>query len=210
MKITRAMFVAATLLACTGGCKQQTPTSRPAATRPAAPRVELSIGRGDEDWGTIVLELDPEGTPLTTRNFLRYVEEGYYDGTIFHRVIADFMIQGGGYTAPEVEKPGQHEPIANEALTGRANIAGTVAMARNEDPNSAAAEFFINVKDNRDRLDPSPGQPGYAVFGKVISGMEVVERIRSVKVKHNRLDGRESLPLDPPVLRKARVLKPAE
>jgi peptidyl-prolyl cis-trans isomerase A (cyclophilin A) len=207
MNALRITLIAAVLLACATGCKPKPPATQPAASRPAAPRVELAIGRGGEDWGTIVLELDPEGTPITTKNFLRYVEEGYYDGTIFHRIIADMMIHGGGYTALGVEKPGRHEPILNEALTGRSNKTGAVAMARTEDPNSATSQFFINVVDNRGRLDPGGGETGYAVFGKVISGMDVVERIRQVEVKLNPLDGRKSLPLDPPVLRQARVLK---
>jgi cyclophilin family peptidyl-prolyl cis-trans isomerase len=129
--------------------------------------------------GDVTLELDADKAPDTVRNFLRYVDEGFYDGTVFHRVIKNFMIQGGGFT-PDMKQKKTHEPVKNEAKNGLKNLRGTLAMARTSDPHSATAQFFINHKDN-DFLD-YPGQDGwgYAVFGKVTGGMEVVDAIAMV------------------------------
>ncbi|MCA1762361.1 MAG: peptidylprolyl isomerase [Cryomorphaceae bacterium] len=126
--------------------------------------------------GSITLELDPNRAPETVRNFLQYVDKGFYDGTVFHRVISDFMIQGGGFTA-DGEKKETEDPIILESQNGLSNTTGTVAMARTNAPNSATAQFFINVKDNK-FLDYSGGNPGYAVFGRVTSGMDVLNEIR--------------------------------
>jgi len=131
--------------------------------------------------GDITLELDAEKAPATVANFLDYARDGFYDGTIFHRVIDGFMIQGGGMTADMNQKP-TRAPIANEANNGLKNKSGSIAMARTNDPHSATAQFFINVKDN-DFLDhraPTAQGWGYAVFGKVVSGMDVVEKIKAV------------------------------
>jgi len=131
--------------------------------------------------GDITLELDAEKAPATVANFLDYARDGFYDGTIFHRVIDGFMIQGGGMTADMNQKP-TRAPIANEANNGLKNTSGSIAMARTNDPHSATAQFFINVKDN-DFLDhraPTAQGWGYAVFGKVVSGMDVVEKIKAV------------------------------
>jgi cyclophilin family peptidyl-prolyl cis-trans isomerase len=132
--------------------------------------------------GTIVIQLDSERAPKTVENFLRYVKEGFYNGTIFHRVINDFMIQGGGFTPDYQQKP-THEPIANEAHNGLKNVVGSIAMARTADPHSATAQFFINVKDNHflDYTDSTVRGWGYAVFGKVVAGMEVVNKIKELK-----------------------------
>ena len=132
--------------------------------------------------GTIQIELDPEHAPVTVKNFLEYTKKGFYNGTIFHRVIPTFMIQGGGFT-PEFEQKKTNKPITNEASNGLKNDRGTIAMARTSDPNSATAQFFINVKDNPplNRDDPRSDGSGYAVFGKVIKGMEVVDKIKDVK-----------------------------
>ncbi len=130
----------------------------------------------DTNKGVIEIALYNATAPQTVSNFLRYVDEGFYDGTIFHRVIPGFVIQGGGYTAEGVKK-GTHAPIALEA--GDKNLRGTIAMARTTDPNSATSQFFINLKDNS-QLDPAPGNPGYAVFGKVVKGMDVVDAIAQV------------------------------
>jgi len=129
--------------------------------------------------GDITLELDGDKAPQTVENFLRYADEGFYDGTIFHRVIKGFMIQGGGFTA-DMKQKDTHDPVKNEAKNGLKNARGTVAMARTSDPHSATAQFFINHKDN-DFLD-YPGQDGwgYTVFGKVTGGMEVVDAIATV------------------------------
>ncbi|MYB88562.1 MAG: peptidyl-prolyl cis-trans isomerase [Proteobacteria bacterium] len=131
--------------------------------------------------GTIVLELDAANAPLTVENFLTYVREGFYDGTIFHRVISNFMIQGGGFTSEMAQKP-THDPIRNEANNGLGNDTGTIAMARTNDPHSATAQFFINVRDNQflNFSGENPQGWGYAVFGKVTEGMEVVNAIRDV------------------------------
>jgi cyclophilin family peptidyl-prolyl cis-trans isomerase len=130
--------------------------------------------------GNITIELDPEKAPITVQNFLRYVDNGFFDGTIFHRVIPGFMIQGGGFTADMREKPTER-PIKNEASNGLTNARGTIAMARTNDPDSATAQFFINLVDNARGLDPRPGSAGYTVFGRVIEGMEVVDAIAQVR-----------------------------
>lgn len=132
--------------------------------------------------GDITLELFADKAPKTVENFLSYVKDGFYDGTIFHRVIDGFMIQGGGMT-PDMEQKTTKDPIENEANNGVANTAGTIAMARTNDPHSATAQFFINVKDN-DFLNFSSESMngwGYCVFGKVTAGMDVVEKIKNVK-----------------------------
>jgi peptidyl-prolyl cis-trans isomerase A (cyclophilin A) len=141
------------------------------AAAAAHPAVLLKTTQGD-----ILLELYPEKAPKTVANFLAYVKSGQYSGTIFHRVIPGFMIQGGGYTASYVEKP-TRAPIPLESRNGLTNAAGTIAMARTSDPNSAAAQFFINTVDNAGLDYPNPDGNGYAVFGKVISGMDVVKKI---------------------------------
>jgi len=128
--------------------------------------------------GTFKVQLFDKQAPVSVENFLRYVDEGFFDGTIFHRVIAGFMIQGGGLTADLKDKKG-HEPIKNEATNGLKNKRGTLAMARTNDINSATSQFFINLADN-DFLDNKAGNYGYAVFGRVDSGMEVVDAIAAV------------------------------
>ncbi|RYZ85792.1 MAG: peptidyl-prolyl cis-trans isomerase [Moraxellaceae bacterium] len=132
--------------------------------------------------GDITIELNPEKAPKTCANFKQYVEDGFYDGTIFHRVINNFMIQGGGMTA-DMKQKSTRAPIENEADNGLANDVGTIAMARTSDPHSATAQFFINVKDN-DFLNHSGKNSqgwGYCVFGKVTDGMDVVNKIKVVK-----------------------------
>ena len=140
-----------------------------------AQKVRIATSAGD-----IVIELDAAKAPKTVENFVGYVKAGHYNGTIFHRVIPTFMIQGGGMTADMKEKT-TRAPIPLESKNGLSNVRGSVAMARTGDPNSATAQFFVNVKDNP-RLDAAnaPDGNGYAVFGKVISGMEVVDKIRDV------------------------------
>lgn len=180
-------------------------------TRP--PKVALDIGRDGRSWGTIIFELDPIRAPITTRNFLRYVDEGYYDGTIIHRVLVGEgariqIFQGGGYTAPgQPPKPGQHEPIKLETNVGLSNVRGTIAMARDADPDTATSEFFVNLADNT-RLDyTDPEKPGYAVFGHIVEGWDTVARIMTVETETNPdpvLKGEKSQPLNPPVLLRAR------
>ena len=148
------------------------------AAEPAAPKVKFATSEGD-----FVVEVYPDKVPKTVENFLQYVKDKHYDGTIFHRVINNFMVQGGGYDGAYAEKktraPVVHEGREALAKGGPKNVVGTLAMARTNDPNSASSQFFINVKVN-DFLNPSTQAPGYTVFGKVISGMDVVNKIKSV------------------------------
>lgn len=132
--------------------------------------------------GAITIELDADKAPKSVGNFLNYVQQGFYNGTIFHRVISNFMVQGGGFTTNFQKKP-TNPSINNEANNGLKNLKGTLAMARTSDPHSATAQFFINVKDNDflDHRSPTPRGWGYAVFGKVIKGMDIVEKIRNVQ-----------------------------
>ncbi|MBG6076512.1 peptidylprolyl isomerase [Polaromonas sp. CG_9.11] len=143
-----------------------------------APKVKFATSEGD-----FVVEVYPDKAPKTVENFLQYVKDRHYDGTIFHRVISNFMVQGGGYDAAYAEKktraPVVHEGREALAKGGPKNVVGTLAMARTNDPNSASSQFFINVNDN-DFLNPSALAPGYTVFGKVTSGMDVVGKIKSV------------------------------
>ena len=144
-------------------------------------QAETTMVKMDTNHGSIMLELDAENAPNTVANFLTYANEGFYDGTIFHRVISNFMIQGGGFT-DDMNQKTTHDPIKNEANNGLSNITGSIAMARTGDPHSATAQFFINVKDN-DFLNFSSETPqgwGYAVFGKVTEGMDVVNKIKDV------------------------------
>ena len=170
------------------------------AAAAANPQVELGTS-----MGTIVLELDPAAAPKTVENFVQYVKDGHYNGTIFHRVIPGFMIQGGGFTPEMREKP-TRGPIRNEAGNGLRNATGTLAMARTPDPHSASAQFFINVADNRslDFRAPTADGYGYAVFGKVIKGMDVVNRI--VKVPTGRRGPHDDVPVKPVVIERARLV----
>jgi len=144
------------------------------------PRVALETTEG-----RIVVELDRGKAPVSVENFLLYTQEGHYDGTIFHRVIDSFMIQGGGYTADFQRKP-THDPIVNEADNGLKNVTGSIAMARTRAPDSATAQFFINVKDNGflDYRDPSIDGRGYTVFGQVVEGWDTIERILAIPTGH--------------------------
>jgi len=129
--------------------------------------------------GEIELLLDADKAPATVENFMRYVDEGFYDGTVFHRVISGFMIQGGGFT-PDLARKATHAPVTNEARNGLKNERGTIAMARTSDPHSATSQFFINHADNASLDYPSRDGWGYAVFGRVVGGMETVDRIADV------------------------------
>ena len=166
---------------------------------PPQPRVRLSTS-----MGVIVVELDAQKAPLSTANFLAYVRSGHYDGTIFHRVMRRFMIQGGGFTPGMKEKPAGN-PIRNESGNGLSNLRGTLAMARTNDPDSATAQFFINVRDNQ-MLDPPGRNGGYAVFGRVIDGLEVVDDIQTVPT--GNVGGHSSVPLLPVMIKRAELLSP--
>jgi peptidyl-prolyl cis-trans isomerase B (cyclophilin B) len=156
--------------------------------------------------GLITLELDSAKAPKTVENFVAYVKSGHYDGTIFHRVMDNFMIQGGGFTVKMVQKP-TREAIRNEADNGLKNLKYTIAMARTNDPHSATAQFFINVADN-DFLNftaPSGSGWGYAVFGKVVAGTDVVDKIRKVKTGNNGFH--QNVPLEPIAITKAEIVE---
>jgi len=147
--------------------------------------------------GDIQIELFPKQSPITVENFINYAKNGFYDGTIFHRVIGNFMIQGGGFT-PDMQKKATGEPIQNEANNGLSNTRGTISMARTNDPHSATAQFFINVGDNTNldfTSDDNSRGWGYAVFGQVVSGMEVVDKIRYVATETTA--GYADVPVEP-------------
>jgi peptidyl-prolyl cis-trans isomerase A (cyclophilin A) len=171
-----------------------------AAAAAPAQTVKLATSAGD-----IVIELDAAKAPKSVDNFVKYVRAGHYNGTVFHRVIPTFMIQGGGMTADLTEKP-TRAPIPLESRNGLSNVRGSVAMARTNDPNSATAQFFINVKDN-ERLDAAkaPDGNGYAVFGKVVSGMDVVDKIREAPTGSRGPYG--DVPLAPITINKATLEK---
>ncbi|MCX8115122.1 MAG: peptidylprolyl isomerase [Burkholderiaceae bacterium] len=170
-----------------------------AGAQAAAPRVVLSTSEGD-----ITLELNPAKAPKSVENFLAYVKGGHYDGTIFHRVIDGFMIQGGGFTPDMKQKP-TRAPIPLESKNGLKNERGTIAMARTSVPDSATSQFFINVVDNP-RLDyPNPDGNGYAVFGKVVAGMDVVDKIRTVPT--TSAGGHQNVPAKPVLIRSARIVQ---
>jgi cyclophilin family peptidyl-prolyl cis-trans isomerase len=156
----------------------------------------------DTSYGKIIVELYADKAPITVKNFLQYVDDKHYDGTIFHRVIPDFMIQGGGME-PGLKEKKTRETIKNESTNGLSNERGTLAMARTNQPDSASAQFFINVKDN-DFLDRAKARDkvGYAVFGKVVDGMDVVEKIRRVETASR--GGHDDVPVQDVVLRSAR------
>jgi cyclophilin family peptidyl-prolyl cis-trans isomerase len=173
-------------------------SSASGAAGPAAhPKVAL-----DTSKGTIVIELYPDKAPKTVDNFLKYVKDGHFNNTIFHRVIAGFMIQGGGM-GTDMKQKSTRPPIPNEADNGLTNDRGTVAMARTSDPNSASAQFFINVVDNAflNFKSKSPQGWGYAVFGKVVQGMDVADAIAAVKT------GPNDVPVEQVVIKKAHVVQ---
>jgi peptidyl-prolyl cis-trans isomerase B (cyclophilin B) len=151
-------------------------------------------------FGDIVIELDHEKAPKTCENFEQYVRDGHYDGTIFHRVIGNFMIQGGGFM-PDMMQKATRDPIENEAANGLSNVAGSIAMARTMAPHSASAQFFINVKDNGFLDYPGQDGWGYCVFGKVTEGMDVVEKIKGVETGNKA--GHSDVPVEPVVIEKA-------
>ena len=166
-----------------------------------ATKVKLQTSMGD-----IVLELNAKKAPKSVANFLGYVKSGHYNGTIFHRVIDNFMVQGGGLDANMRKKPAK-KTVTNEADNGLKNVVGSVAMARTNDPHSASAQFFINVNNNKFLNHTSKDSRGwgYAVFGKVIKGMDVVNKIKVVKTK--KVGGRGDIPVNPITLKKATIIK---
>ncbi|WP_132580810.1 peptidylprolyl isomerase [Paralcaligenes ureilyticus] len=165
------------------------------------PRVKLHTNMGD-----MVIALDAEKAPKTVANFLSYVNEGFYDGTIFHRVISNFMVQGGGFE-PGMKQKQTHAPVDNEANNGLKNDMYTLAMARTSDPHSATAQFFINVANNEflNYTAPTPNGWGYAVFGKVVEGTDVVDKIKAVKTGNKGFH--QDVPVEDVVIEKATVIE---
>ncbi|GAA4876309.1 peptidylprolyl isomerase [Ferrimonas pelagia] len=158
------------------------------------------------NFGDITIEVDIDRAPVSAKNFLKYCEDGFYEGTIFHRVIPGFMIQGGGLTRKMMEKP-TRKAIVNEANKGLKNVIGSIAMARTDAPHSATAQFFINVADNSflDHFATTNAGWGYAVFGQVTAGMDVVKQIE--KVKTSTIAGHEDVPCEPVVIQKVTVTR---
>ena len=172
------------------------------APPPKGPFVTLEVTQNRTPLGTITIALDADKAPVSVRNFLDYVKAGHYDGTVFHRVMPGFMIQGGGYT-PELEEKPTRESIVNEAKNGLRNSRGSVAMARLTEANSASSQFFINLRDNH-RLDFGIDGAGYAVFGHVVEGMEIVDRI--AMVPRTSRGQHENVPEVPIIIRHARLI----
>lgn len=199
-------FVFASILSIVG-CGASEPGIQKVSTEPAAGQAPNPQVRLETSKGTITLELFSRNAPLSVTNFVDYVKAGFYDGTVFHRVIPGFMIQGGGMTADMTEKP-TRAPIRNEANNGLKNLRGTLAMARMGDPHSATSQFFINVADN-DALDhrgETEAGWGYAVFGKVTSGMDVVDAI--VSVPRGNFGPYQDVPTEPVLIKHATIIAP--
>jgi peptidyl-prolyl cis-trans isomerase A (cyclophilin A) len=180
-----------TLISATAGIAAENPAKNPVVA------METSLG-------TIKVELFQKEAPISTKNFLDYTKSGFYNGTVFHRVINGFMIQGGGFTPDMIPKK-TNPSIKNEADNGLKNDRGTLAMARAMDPNSATAQFFINVVDNANLNRPNPDGAGYAVFGKVIEGMDVVDTIKAVKT--GVVKGFRDVPETPVLIKSVKILK---
>jgi cyclophilin family peptidyl-prolyl cis-trans isomerase len=196
LKLLAAGIMATALGTHAQEAKPETTTPAPA---PAKVKVTIETSKGNID-----LELDGAKAPITVQNFLSYVNKGHYDGTIFHRVIPKFMIQGGGFTADMSQKP-TDKPIAIESKNGLKNVRGAIAMARTGDPNSATSQFFINVKDNANLDYPSFDGYGYAVFGQVTNGLDIVDAIVGVPTTTKGPHG--DVPVEPITIKKVTVVK---
>jgi cyclophilin family peptidyl-prolyl cis-trans isomerase len=194
----RFLALAFALFAVSPAFAQQAP---PPATPTLAPRVKF-----ETSLGNFVVEVDTVRAPLTAENFLRYVRDGAYDGTVFHRVIANFVVQGGGYDERLAERPARG-PIPNESGNGLSNRRGTLGLAREDSPHSGSSQFYINLVDNA-ALDPLPSRWGYAVFGRVVEGMEVVDKIGYLRTENVASFGAD-VPVERPVVRRAYVLEDA-
>ncbi|MHC4535790.1 MAG: peptidylprolyl isomerase [Planctomycetota bacterium] len=197
-------MLTAVVLVC--GCSE---TAKEANIERNIMKSETNLVKFQTSMGDIILELNAQAAPVTVKNFLQYVADGFYDGTIFHRVIPGFMIQGGGLTA-EMEEKQTRETIINEASNGLGNERGSIAMARKNDPDSATCQFFINHKNNTFLNYVENGNPGYTVFGKVIEGMDTVDAIASVKTttRRNKTQGynMENVPDKPILIQSATVV----
>jgi cyclophilin family peptidyl-prolyl cis-trans isomerase len=177
-----------------------------AALATAVPRAALAqTVRVTTDMGSFVIELQPDRAPLTVANFLRYVNEGFYSGTLFHRIVSGFVVQGGGHAASDNRLKSTHEPVSNESGNGLQNKRGTVGMARSGSPHSGNSQFYINIADNPE-LDPLPTRWGYAVFGRVVEGMDVLDKMAVVATGQVGPFKSEA-PLKPIVIQKVELLK---
>lgn len=193
-----SLFILASLAPLGGARAQGSPAGAGDAQSTKNPRVELKTSRG-----SIVVEIYADKAPKSAANFLQYVKDGHYDGTIFHRVMNGFVIQTGGFDREMRQKP-TRAPIANESSNGLKNDAGTLSMARTSDPNSATAQFYVNLVDNAALNYAGPDRPGYAVFGRVVSGMDVVEKIASVAT--TTVGPHQNVPREAVVIESARVI----
>ncbi|HEX4936008.1 MAG TPA: peptidylprolyl isomerase [Gemmatimonadaceae bacterium] len=193
-RVLRPCLAAAALFAATVAFAQDVVAPVPAG----ATKVRFETSRG-----AFTVELDSARAPLSVANFLQYVRDRHYDNTIFHRVIGNFVVQGGGYQPDGTEKP-TRPPVVNESGNGLSNRRGTVAMARTDDPHSATSQFYVNLADNL-ALDPAPARWGYAVIGRVVEGMDVIDRIASVPTGEQG-PFTEDAPLEPIVIGSAQVL----
>ena len=203
--MTRLLCTLMLLLVVPTALALEDPAEQPEDKDKAAnPRVKMTTSLGE-----IIIELDAEKAPISTENFLAYTRDKFYDGTIFHRVISNFMIQGGGFDAELKRKTqGLKAPIKNEWQNGLKNVRGTIAMARTPAPDSATSQFFINVKDNA-LLDQPRGGAAYAVFGKVVEGMDVVDKIRAVETEGRPGFGNpreKAVPVETVVIKSVRVV----
>ena len=200
-RIGTALFASALLFVGAHATAANSTTNEGATPMTSDTRVKLQTNQGD-----IVIELNAEKAPKSSENFLNYVREGFYDGTVFHRVINNFMIQGGGFEAGMKQKK-TNDPVENEANNGLKNDRYTVAMARTSDPHSATAQFFINVADNDflNHTAPTSNGWGYTVFGKVVEGTEVVDKIKGVKTGSRGFH--QDVPAEDVIIEKASVVE---
>jgi len=201
------------ITAASGCCSQCTGLKEEGSLRSSA-RVALDISIAGRPAGQLVFELDYDKAPETSANFVQYMNDRYFDGTIIHRVTTGpriHVLQGGGYTALNApSKPGQRKPIKNEATNGLKNLRGTIAMARDAAPHTATSEFFVNLKDNPSLDYPGRDGWGYCVFGRIVAGEDVLDRIAAIETRVNPdpvLRGEKSQPIDPPVVIKAHLVK---
>jgi peptidyl-prolyl cis-trans isomerase A (cyclophilin A) len=183
--------------------QQDSEQGKETIVEPQKPKSEKKTVKLATSMGDIIIELNEKAAPVTVKNFLTYTQQEFYNGTIFHRVISNFMIQGGGFTK-DMKKKKTHPPIVNEASNGLKNDRGTIAMARTSNPNSATSQFFINHKNNNPLNYTGPGNPGYAVFGKVIEGMDVVDKIAAVKTTVR--SGMKDVPMEPVTINSATIV----
>lgn len=199
MLSVRTPLVVASLTLCTAASALAAPPAQ-AKTAPAPASATVRVEM-ETSMGTVELELDRKRAPLTVENFIKYAQSGFYNGTGFHRVINNFMIQGGGFDERFNKKP-TLAPLRNESTNGLSNTRGSISMARTNDPDSATSQFFINHADNR-QLDGSPNRPGYTVFGHVVKGMDVVDRIAGVPVSTQH--GMANVPTKPVVIKRVTI-----